>query len=342
VVGSGAIWRRSHPGPDIIEQAPVPCRFEMPSTRPGVDLIEAASRKRTQVEWTLGDARLSDSYRERPQAKEPTVAYRIDRIEGRVMPVNAYVVHGPSGLVLIDGMLTVSDAALVREAIDESDRSLAGVVVTHPHPDHYAGLAEITNGRDVAIIATRAVDEVIRRDDETKNDVVGPMMGTEWPTRRLFPNQTVANGDHIELGGLTLTVEELGPGESPLDCLWRLDPPTVFAGDIAYNRMHAYLADGHWQAWLATLDRLDTTLPPDVTLHVGHGPPGGKELLAAQRHYIETFITTVTQNADAIAAGDHTAVAATMRTLLPTDELLFLMDLSIEPVLAAWQTTRPA
>jgi glyoxylase-like metal-dependent hydrolase (beta-lactamase superfamily II) len=270
------------------------------------------------------------------------VAYRIDRIEGRVMPVNAYVVHGPSGLVLIDGMLTISDAALVRQAIDESDRSLAGVVVTHPHPDHYAGLAEITNGDDVPLIATRAVDEVIRRDDEMKNGIVGPMMGTEWPTRRTFPNQTVANGDRIELGGLTLTVEELGPGESPFDCVWRLDPATLFAGDVAYNRMHAYLADGHWQEWLATLDRLDTTLPADVTLHIGHGPSGGKELLAAQRQYIETFITAVTRNADAIAAGDHTPVVDMMRTVLPTDDLLFLMELSIEPVHAAWRAARSA
>jgi hypothetical protein len=31
-----------------------------------------------------------------------------------------------------------------------------------------------------------------------------------------------------------------------------------------------------------------------------------------------------------------------MRTLLPSDELLFLMDLSIEPVLAAWRAARPA
>jgi hypothetical protein len=38
------------------------------------------------------------------------VPHRIDRIEGRVMPVNSYLIHGPEGLVLVDGMLTVSDA----------------------------------------------------------------------------------------------------------------------------------------------------------------------------------------------------------------------------------------
>jgi glyoxylase-like metal-dependent hydrolase (beta-lactamase superfamily II) len=263
------------------------------------------------------------------------MAYRIDRIEGRIMPVNSFVIHGPDGLVVVDGMLTVSDAALVRQAIDDAGRSLAGVVITHPHPDHYAGLWHLIGDNEVPIVATRGVDEVIRRDDATKNDIVGPMMGAEWPTTRLFPNQTVDSAEQVSLGGLTLEVEELGPGESPLDSLWRFEPGMVFAGDITYNGMHAYLADGHWEDWLATLSRLDRELPADVTLHVGHGPAGGKELLANQRRYIEAFVAAVAEHAAAIEVGDHAPVVAAMKELLPSDDLLFLMDLSIEPVLAA-------
>lgn len=263
------------------------------------------------------------------------MAYRVDRIEGRVMPVNSFLIHGPDGIVVVDGMLTVSDAALVRKAIADTGRPLAGVVVTHPHPDHYSGLSHLLGAeQDIPIVATRAVDEVIRRDDATKNDIVGPMMGDEWPTTRVLPNQVVDSGNEVRLGGLTLEVEELGPGESPLDSLWRLDPDTVFAGDIAYNGMHAYLADGHWQAWLAALARLEADLPADVVLHVGHGPVGGKELLATQRRYIEGFVTAVGEHANAIEAGDRAPVVAAMKALLPSDDLLFLMELSIEPVLA--------
>jgi hypothetical protein len=57
--------------------------------------------------------------------------------------------------------------------------------------------------------------------------------------------------------------------------------------------------------------------------------------LAAQRRYIETFVAAVAEHADAIDAGDHAPVIAAMKELLPSDELLFLMELSIEPVLAA-------
>lgn len=113
--------------------------------------------------------------------------HRIERIEGKVMPVNSFVVHGPEGLVVVDGMLTVSDAAMVRAAIDEADQPLAGVVITHPHPDHYAGLGGLVGQDDVPIVATAAVDAVIRRDDAIKSDIVGPMMGDEWPETRGLP-----------------------------------------------------------------------------------------------------------------------------------------------------------
>ena len=268
------------------------------------------------------------------------MTYQIDRVAGRIMPVNAFVIHGPDGLVVVDGMLTVSDAALVRQGIDNASLPLAGVVLTHPHPDHYAGLWHVIGDHDVPIVATRAVDAVIRRDDAAKNDIVGPMMGAEWPTTRRFPNTVVEDGAQVTLGGLSLEVEELGPGESPLDSLWRLDPITVLAGDITYNGMHAYLADGHWEHWLATLSRLDRELPDNAVLHVGHGPAGGKELLAAQRQYIETFVAAVAANAAAIQAGDHAPVVAAMQELLPSEDLLFLMELSIEPVLAALTAPR--
>jgi glyoxylase-like metal-dependent hydrolase (beta-lactamase superfamily II) len=260
--------------------------------------------------------------------------YPIDRIQGQVMPVNSFVIHGPSGIVVIDAMLTISDARLVRRAISESGQPLAGVVITHPHPDHYAGVAEIIGDHDVPIVATTPVDHVIRRDDDLKNTIVGPMMGDEWPTRRQFPNQTVAPDASIQLGGIELAVTELGPGESEADTIWRLDESTLFAGDVVYNDMHAYLADGHWREWLALRSRLEQELPNDAVLYIGHGEPGTKTLIANQRRYIDTFVDAVTADMEAVAAGNHTPVLRAVQALLPTDDLLFLTDLSIDPVMA--------
>lgn len=256
----------------------------------------------------------------------------ITRLEGDVMRVNAFIAEGPREAVVVDGMLTVADARKVREALDAVGKPLAGVVITHPHPDHYAGAAQIVGDADVPIIATADVDTVIRRDDATKEAVVGPMMGDEWPGVRVFPNQIVSDGDAVSLGGITFRVRALGAGESFADTMWETEPATVFAGDVAYNGAHAYLAEGQWESWLRVLERLERDLPDDVTLHVGHGPPGGKELLGRQRRYIETFVSSVQRHADALAAGDHDPVLTDMRRLLPNEDLLFLLDLSIAPM----------
>jgi glyoxylase-like metal-dependent hydrolase (beta-lactamase superfamily II) len=266
----------------------------------------------------------------------------IERVQGEVMNVNSFVVRGPQGAVVVDGMLTVSDGRKVRRAVDATGLPLAGVVITHPHPDHYAGLAHILDGADVPILATADTDAVIRRDDETKAAIVGPMMGQEWPANRLFPNQLIADGDEVVVAGVPLRVQVLGPGESSADTIWHLGESIVFAGDVVYNGMHAYLADGHWEHWLTILDRLEHDLAGDVTLHIGHGDSAGKELLARQRRYVETFADALARHADAAASGDHEPILAAMRAHLPTEELLFLLDLSIEPALAHLQSSSPA
>lgn len=246
------------------------------------------------------------------------------------MAVNSFLVHGPQGVVVVDGQLTVSDAAKVRAAVTASGRTLAGVLITHPHPDHYAGAALIAD--QAPIFATPNVEAVIRRDDEEKAQIVGAMMGEEWPAARRFPDQLVEPGDTVELAGLRFRVSECGPGESHADTLWWLDERTVFAGDVAYNQMHAYLFDAHYRGWLASLSALEDQLADDVTLYLGHGDPAAKQVLGAQRRYIETFLTAVTEHADDEVQARQAAVVERMRAIVPDERLLFLMELSIEPV----------
>jgi glyoxylase-like metal-dependent hydrolase (beta-lactamase superfamily II) len=271
-------------------------------------------------------------------SNQPVV--RLERVEGDVMAVNSYIVHGPAGLVVIDGQLTIPDADKVRRVVDAAAAPVAALIVTHPHPDHYAGAARLLAGLDVPIVATAAVDAVIRRDDAEKAAIVGPMMGDAWPDERRFPDVSIASASTIEYGGLSFSVRDVGPAESDADSLWMIDRTTIFAGDVAYNGMHAYLADGRANEWLAVLDRLETELDEDAVLYVGHGEPGGKELLRAQREYVETFLDAITAAAELDPAARHDAVTARMGELVADDRLQFLMELSIEPIATALRGER--
>lgn len=258
----------------------------------------------------------------------------ITRVAGTVMNVNSYLVESDDSIVIVDGMLTVSDARAVRARIDERKKPVRGLVVTHAHPDHYAGAFEILRGLlDVPIVSTAAVKDTIMRDDAVKDGIVGPMMGGEWPGERRFPDRVVS--DQVELGDLTFRVDDLGPAESPADSLWSLDERRLFVGDLVYNGMHAYLADGHYAEWLAQLVALEAKLDRDAVLYVGHGEPAGRELLQTQRRYVEAFVEAVQRHIADAPDARRAAVGARMKELLPTDELYFLMELSVDPVAAA-------
>jgi glyoxylase-like metal-dependent hydrolase (beta-lactamase superfamily II) len=235
------------------------------------------------------------------------------------VPVNAYVIEADEGVVVVDGTLTVSGGRGLRARVEATGKPLAGVLVTHAHPDHYGGLSQLP---EAPIYALAGVAEVIRRDDDVKEQILRPMFGDEWPRRRVFPNRTVAGGEKVELAGLTFTALDLGPGESPHDGVWLLGDD-AFSGDQFYGRMHAYLADGFHDQWLANLDRLRRELPAGMRLNPGHGEPAGLEMLDWQEAYIRRFLDCVR------GSGSKQDVIDSMTTFLPTDDLRFLMELSI-------------
>jgi glyoxylase-like metal-dependent hydrolase (beta-lactamase superfamily II) len=263
-------------------------------------------------------------------------AVGVHRYVGSAMPVNAYLVETPRGVVVVDSTLTVSDARALRERADDLDKPLRAVLITHAHPDHYGGTVELVGSDEVPVVAAKGVDEVIRRDDELKEGIIRPMFGDEWPRERRFPNQTVSDGETISFDGVAFTLMDLGPGESPHDSVWLVgdERQVVFAGDAAYQQMHSYLADGYWQPWLANIERLRAELAPDAELHFGHGEPTFSSPLDWQEGYINAFIEAIQEADWSVPDEAKEKVVGRMTEYLPGGELQFLMELSIEPVAA--------
>jgi glyoxylase-like metal-dependent hydrolase (beta-lactamase superfamily II) len=261
---------------------------------------------------------------------------RVHRYVASAMPVNAYLVETPRGVVVVDSTLTISDARALRQRADKLDKPLQAVLITHAHPDHYGGSVALVGSDEIPIVAASGVDEVIRRDDEVKEGIIRPMFGEEWPRERRFPNQTLSDGESVSFDGVAFTLMDLGPGESPHDSVWLLGDERLvaFAGDTAYEHMHSYLADGYWEQWLGNIGRLRAELAPGAELHFGHGDPTKNSPLDWQEGYIKAFIEAIQEAdwSDPEAAKEQ--IVGRMREYLPADDLQFLMELSIEPVAA--------
>jgi glyoxylase-like metal-dependent hydrolase (beta-lactamase superfamily II) len=201
--------------------------------------------------------------------------------------VNSYLVEGADGVVAIDAPLLLSDGRAYRARLEALRKPLLGVLVTHPHPDHYNMITELVADEEVPVIAHRDVDREIRAKDDAKRAQWRPMFGDEWPSSATFPNRTVADEETVALGDLRFTAWDFGPCESESQTVWLLgDGDVAFVGDLAFNGTHAYLADGHTDAWLRAIDRAEEALAGVRTLYVGHGPPALNALLADQRRYL--------------------------------------------------------
>ncbi|MEM9488321.1 MAG: MBL fold metallo-hydrolase, partial [Myxococcota bacterium] len=204
---------------------------------------------------------------------------------------NAYIVEGETSVVVVDATLTVSEANALRSSITAIGKPLAAVLLTHGHPDHYNGAAILVGEDDVPIIAMAGVDAIIRQDDQAKEEQWKPVFGDEWPSERSFPTVLVADGERIEFDDLSFVVHDVGPAESHYDSYWVLEAPepAAFVGDLVFNGVHAYLADGHSTKWLDLLDRLERDLADMKVIYPGHGASGSPALLAEQRQYLTLY-----------------------------------------------------
>ena len=252
--------------------------------------------------------------------------------------VNSYLVEGADGVVAIDAPLLLSDGRAFRARFDALKKPLLGVLVTHPHPDHYNTITELLAGDDVPVIAHGDVDSEIRAKDDAKRAQWGPMFGDEWPAGATFANQTVADEESVALGDLRFTAWDFGPCESESETVWLLgDGDTAFIGDLAFNGTHVYLADGHTEAWLNAIDRAEEALGGVRTLYLGHGAPAVPAVFAHQRRYLlmaREAIGRVASGRPQLSEEEANRVASLMELYLPGAPLGWLVGAGASAVAA--------
>jgi glyoxylase-like metal-dependent hydrolase (beta-lactamase superfamily II) len=244
--------------------------------------------------------------------------------------VNSYLVEGADGVVAVDAPLLLSDGRAFRARLEALRKPLLGVLVTHPHPDHYNMIGELLAGESVPVIAHGDVAREIREQDEAKRAQWKPMFGDEWPSSATFPNRLVGDEETVELGDLRFTAWDFGPGESRSETVWLLgDGDTAFIGDLAFNGTHAYLADGSTDAWLRALERAEDTLADVHTLYVGHGAPTGAAAFAEQRRYllmVREAIGRAAAGRPELSEDEANRIASLMERYLPGAPLSWLVS----------------
>ena len=202
--------------------------------------------------------------------------------------VNSFIIEGNKSLVLVDTQFVLSEAAAVAERIATLQKPLAAILITHPHPDHYNGLASILEKYPgTKVYATAGTIAGMRASAEPKRAYWTPIVGADYPQRFAFPDVTISDQEHLRIDGIELVVTDFGPTECSDNSAIELPQiDSVIISDLVYNRVHPWLAEGRSELWLVALAEAKRRFSSSNVLYAGHGAAGPPTIIEDQAAYI--------------------------------------------------------
>jgi glyoxylase-like metal-dependent hydrolase (beta-lactamase superfamily II) len=206
------------------------------------------------------------------------------------------IISGPTEAILVDAQFHLSDANRVADLIAAKGVRLKAVVFTHPHDDHYiAALAFRQRFPGVPFYISEAGLKEYARTAPRFLGAIKAMFPADTPDTlvrpQVFPSSTLTiDGEPIEIVP-DLTGDQWGASNS---YLWIPSLRAAVVGDLAFNGVHAWLANSTVKSranWLKSLDQLIARKPAIVV--AGHkrtqSLADSPDVLVATQNYLREF-----------------------------------------------------
>jgi glyoxylase-like metal-dependent hydrolase (beta-lactamase superfamily II) len=195
--------------------------------------------------------------------------------------VTSHIIELPTSLLVVDAQYTLTYAREVARYAEALKKPLAGLYVTHYHPDHLLGAAAFDAPLyalpSVAAKIAKAGDRVAREEHEKMGDVI--------PTVARQPDELITRADEV-IDGVRLQYRLVRSAETEDALVIALpDARAIIVQDLVYNRSHLFLGEQDFDGWRAAL-REHRALPYDYVLP-GHGLPGDATLYDEMIAYLD-------------------------------------------------------
>lgn len=255
-----------------------------------------------------------------------------------MLRVNAFIVEAAKEIVIVDTTLTMSDSQALKKKADQLGKPIAGIILTHGHPDHIAGTYNIAPKGEIPIYALASIKKLMEDTEQTKHQQWSAIFGGEWIPEWVYPNTIVADGNLVDIAGLTFKVLDLGSGgDCDANSIWLLEGenPVAFLGDFIYHNNHTYMADGSILRWLANLEKYGEILKNYHTYYIGYGDACDFSALAHQKSYFFTYCSELlkaTKGTAVFTEDSRKRFETEMLTKFPSYGCQFMVGLSADKV----------
>jgi len=170
--------------------------------------------------------------------------------------VNTHMIEGPEKLVLFDGQLLNTYAAEVAAYASRLGKPVEQIIVSHAHPDHWAGL-EVLAARfpTASNAALPAVTDQIRMGGETMLAGLRRAYGGRVAALHTLPTATITLGRQT-IAGVPFEFRELQDIESDVQLLALMpEQQILLAFDLLFApRDHAFTVAPHFDHWISVLE----------------------------------------------------------------------------------------
>jgi len=218
--------------------------------------------------------------------------------------VSSYAFESDGEILLVDAQMVKPQVDKLIEQVKKIPGKVTTIYITHAHPDHYLGLPWLKTAFPQAKIVADAdtVDRIAAEGAQTlawfQKDFMNGQLASVLPTSVVTPEKLT--GNKLKVGSAEIEILSFADAEAKgAHALWHAQTGSLITGDLAFNKVHLWLKETKPEGWIKAIEALEKM--PVQKVYPGHGEPGGKEILASNKSYLQAFDAAVKSSKDGAA-----------------------------------------
>lgn len=198
---------------------------------------------------------------------------------------NTYVVFNKEkDCVIIDaGNKSEAETFELEEFIKYNNLSVKGILLTHPHLDHFAGVESLCKKYSAPLYLHKAGEKIMEG-----MVLSADAMGFASTNVNELKKQYLEYNSTIEFGGLSFKILDVSGHAPGSIAYYYKEENAVFVGDALFFESigRTDLIGGDLDLLISNIRKNLFSLPPDTIVYCGHGPQTDIDYESANNPYI--------------------------------------------------------